>query len=107
MADDDKSSTRKDPLPVFCFKVELDLGGGDPAAMFFKSCSGLKFETEIVPLREGGVNDTTFQLVGPTKWSNITLKQGFTAESEILRWREEWMTGTGMTRKNGTIIMLD
>ena len=102
------SANRKDPLPVFCFKVELNLGGGEPAAAFFKSVSGLRYETEIVPVREGGANDTTFQLVGATKWSNIVLKQGYTGSSELLKWREKWLNPDTMVRiPTGKIIQLN
>ena len=100
------SANRKDPLPVFCFKVELGLGGGKPAAAFFKSVSGLKYETEIVPVREGGANDTTFQLLGATKWSNIVLKQGFTGSSDLLTWREQWLGGKMVRIDTGKIIQL-
>lgn len=99
------SGTRKDPLPVFCFKVSLP---GIEA--FFKSVSGLKYETESVPVKEGGANDTTFMLVGATKWSPIILKNGFTNESGsrgLLKWREEWSRGNKMTRITGTITQLD
>jgi phage tail-like protein len=102
MADD----LRNDPLPVFCFKVELITKSGEPGAAFFKSVSGLKYETEVLPLREGGANNTTFQLVGSTKWSNIVLKQGFTASSDLLTWREEWLTGK-MVRHTGKIIQMN
>ena len=99
---------RKDPLPVFCFKVELRLQGSSGGEAFFKSVSGLNYETEVVPVKEGGVNDTTFQLVGSTKWSNIVLKQGFTGSSDLLRFREDWLTGKSMSRiPAGKIIMLD
>jgi phage tail-like protein len=98
---------RKDPLPVFCFKVVLDGMSGEA---FFKSVSGLKYETEVVPVREGGQNATTFQLVGATKWANIVLKQGFTKESGatggLLAWRQAWIGAVG-GRKGGTIIQLD
>jgi|SRR6187551_583355 phage tail-like protein len=100
MADPGK---RKDPLPVFCFLVSLqDLGG----EVFFKSVSGLRWETEMLPVKAGGQNDTTFQLVGSTKWSNIVLKQGFTKDSGLLAWRQRWMDRKG-ERKWGTITQLD
>ena len=83
---------RKDPLPVFCFYVELRIPGHDTAKAFFKSVSGIRYETEVVPVREGGVNDTTFQLPGATKWSNLIFKQGFTGSSGLLDWREDWMS---------------
>src|SRR5262245_57474297 len=109
MADnDDKSAGRKDPLPVFCFKVELSIKGGSTiASAFFKSVSGLRYETEVMPVREGGANDTTFQLVGATKWANIVFKQGFTQSSELLQWREEWMSGTMNRITTGKIMQLD
>ena len=37
-----KSATRKDPLPVFCFKVQLNLRQFGDADAFFKSVSGLE-----------------------------------------------------------------
>ena len=98
---------RKDPLPVFCFKVELNLSGGSGAEAFFKSVSGLKYETEVVDIKEGGVNDTTFRLVGSTKWSNIVLKQGFTGSSDLLKWREDWLKGNMSRIPTGKIIQLD
>lgn len=101
------SADRKDPLPVFCFKVTLNLTGGSGGELFFKSVSGLRYETEVVPVREGGANDTTFQLVGTTKWSNIILKQGFTGASDLLRWREDWLNGTMNRIQTGQIIQLD
>jgi phage tail-like protein len=99
-------AVRRDPLPAFCFKVELDFvaGGGEA---FFKSAGGLRYETEIIPVRAGGVNDTTFALPGATKWSPIVLRQGFTGSSELLRWREDWIAGTGRRIKTGKIIQLD
>ena len=98
---------RKDPLPVFCFKFQAKFVGGNKADAFFKSVGGLKYETEIVPVREGGTNDTTFNLVGATKWSNIVLKQGFTGNSNMLTWREEWLHGTYNRAETGKIIQLN
>jgi phage tail-like protein len=69
----------------------------------------LKYETEIVPVREGGVNDTTWQLVGATKWSNLILKQGYTGDSALLKWREAWLSRTENKERieSGTIVQLD
>jgi phage tail-like protein len=99
------TTTRKDPLPVFCFRVQLD-NLTDNADGFFKSVSGLKFETEVVPVSAGGANDTTFQLPGATKWSNLVFKQGFTNSSALMTWRQQWLQGQ-MTRTDGTILQLD
>jgi phage tail-like protein len=103
----EKSSQRKDPLPVFCFRVELSLKDGRTADAFFKSVSGLRSETEVVPVRVGGRNHTTVQLPGATKWSNIVLKNGFTGSSALLDWRNEWVFGTKRNRIGGTIIQLN
>ena len=98
---------RRDPLPVFCFQVQLlKLNGESNGEAFFKSVSGLKYETEVVPVKEGGVNDTTFQLIGSTKWSNIVLKKGFTGSSSLLDWRRDWLEGKG-SRIDGKIIQLN
>lgn len=94
---------RKDPLPVFCFSVKID-GLGDA---FFKSVSGIKFETESIPVREGGANDTTFMLVGATKWSPIVLKNGFTGTSVLLDWRADWLKPGALIRHSGVITQLD
>ncbi len=107
MADKGQTGKRKDPLPVFCFKVTMTIKGMDESAqMYFKSVSGLKYETESIPVKEGGTNDTTFMLVGATKWSPLVFKQGFTESSALLTWREQWIQNTGY-RVDGTIILLD
>ena len=93
---------RRDPLPVFCFSVSMS-----GVSAFFKSVSGLKYETEAIPIREGGANDTTFMIVGATKWAPLVMKNGFTSSSELLKWREEWMGGGKLTRISGTITQLD
>ena len=60
-------ASRKDPFLAFCFRITVDVPGIGPANGFFKSVSGLESETEVVAYREGGVNDTTHQLVGSIK----------------------------------------
>jgi phage tail-like protein len=101
------TGTRNDPLPVFCFKVTIDGIVGQGADAYFKSVSGLKYETESIPVREGGANDTTFMLVGATKWSPLVFKNGFAgASSPLLLWRDKWMSGD-MVRLGGTITQFD
>ncbi|HET9626201.1 MAG TPA: phage tail protein [Kofleriaceae bacterium] len=102
-----KSTTRKDPLPVFCFYVSIPKLMADNDKAFFKSVSGLRYETEVVPVRAGGANDTTFNLPGATKWSPLVLKQGFTQGSKLIEWRQKWIDGSEMTRVDGSIIQLN
>jgi phage tail-like protein len=98
---------RRDPMPSFCFKVVFSgVGSESDAEAFFRSVSGLKYETEVLDVRAGGVNDSTFRLPGATKWNNITLKRGFSGSSGFMRWREEWLNGK-CTRASGSIQQLD
>lgn len=100
------TGTRNDPFPVYCFK--LSLGGplaGD-GSMYFRSVSGLKYETEVVDYQEGGQNLYTHRLVGATKWSNLVLKRGFSTSAALITWREQWLSGT-FTRISGEIIQLN
>ncbi len=104
MSTNPKGANRNDPLPVFCFKVIVSHIDGEA---FFKSVGGLRYETETVPVREGGQNATTYQLVGATKWSNIVLKRGFTKDSGMIAWRQSWLGRTGSRVAEGKIIQLD
>src|SRR5687768_18375730 len=95
---------RKDPLPAFCFKVTVDIPGCDKGEADFKGCGGLAMETEVTDYRAGGVNESTYKLVGATKWKNIVLKRGFTASEEVLTWRKAWLDPSG-ERKRATVTI--
>jgi phage tail-like protein len=94
--------TTKYPNLGFMFQVTIDEKMTDPKTGFFKSVSGLSYETEVVDYREGGVNDSTFKLVGATKWPNLVLARGFCGP-ELLAWRAEWLAPGAKVRKGGTI----
>ena len=96
--------TRTDPLPAFCFKVTVSIAGQSDITAFFKSCGGLSMETEVTEFRAGGVNDSTYKLVGATKWKNIVLKRGFTASTELMDWRSAWLKA-GADKKRATITI--
>lgn len=97
-------ASRKDPFLAFCFRITVDVPGIGPANGFFKSVSGLESETEVVAYREGGVNDTTHQLVGSIKWKNLVLKRGFCGP-ELAKWRQGWLKKAG-ARTGGVIEQL-
>ena len=93
-----------DPLPGFAFQIDMGLGG----IAYFKSVGGIKYETETVPVVSGGSNNTTFNLVGATKWANLVFKQGFTKSSALLNYRQTWLYGATKTRiAQGTITQLN
>jgi phage tail-like protein len=98
------------PLPGFAFHVNLYQVGSleTNAHMYFKSVSGLKFETETMPVQAGGSNDRTFNLVGATKWANIVLKRGFAkGGNALLQLRNDWMFRPTKQRIGGKITQLD
>lgn len=105
-------TVRYDPLTAFCFTLEID-GLFGPKEAFFKSVSGLKSETEVVPYREGGLNGHTHQLVGATKWPNLVLKRGFISSppmgEKLIIWRQQWTSHENkvLKRRRGKVTQLD
>ena len=97
---------RRDPITSFAFKVTLQLtnNAGDASQAFFRSVSGLRFETTAEEVKAGGVNDTTLKIVGARKFSNLILKRGFTGSGqEIYRWVQEWHSPA--TRQKTRIVV--
>ena len=106
---DDIAKANPPPLPIFCFQVKIEIAGFSNAEAYFKSVGGLKFETESVDVKAGGVNYTTFKLIGATKFPNLVFKRGFAKDSKLLTWRQSWLTpekGPRPARANGKIIQL-
>jgi phage tail-like protein len=93
---------RKDPYAQYNFLVEID--GLSVAG--FTEVGGLTNESDIIEYREGSDTATVRKLPGLRKYSNITLKRGFTQNKELWEWRNT--TNEGKTeRKAGSIILLD
>lgn len=87
----------------------LTLGGAE-AAGFFKECSGLSSEHQVVD------HTTTDQqgkalvqkFPGQMKWSNITLKRGVDNENQLWTWRKQVIDGDIKgARKDGQIEIMD
>lgn len=113
MASDSKGGANQralfDPFTTFCFELEIE-GIVKPKSAFFKSVSGLNSESEVVAFVEGGLNVSTRQLPGPIKWPNLVLKRGFTKDTALIDWRQEWLNdspGRQLKRRNGKIVQLD
>lgn len=93
---------RREAYGVYHFAVEID---GIQEA-YFRSCSGLTSEAEVVPVQEGGLNTTEHKLIGRTKFSNLVLKQGF-AGGSLWAKRQSVVNddpGFKLERFNGTVI---
>ena len=98
------SPRNPDPAQVALFRIELD---GITEAEFLE-CSGLKNSTEVVEYYEGGENTYMHKFVGNTKYPNIVLKKGVTANSKLLwDWRNAITTNQKPLFKNGSIILLN
>lgn len=91
-----------DPYRSYRFLIELD--GVDRGG--FQECSGLDFTQDPVEYREGNEALTPRKLPGLVKFSNISLKWGYTADQELWDWRKQAMEGT-IERKNGSVVLLD
>jgi phage tail-like protein len=93
---------RKDPYSAFNFIVEVDgvIVGG------FAECGGLTTETDIVEYRNGDEDITVRKLPGKAKYTQISLKRGYTDSRELWEWRKLVITGH-TERKSGTIQLLD
>jgi phage tail-like protein len=101
---------RQDPLTTFAFGLKIDGAPGDAGAgtAFFKSVSGLSYETEVVDYREGGVTGFTRKIPGLRKYGNITLKRGITADKSFATWYRLVEDGEiQQARKNGAIVLYD
>ncbi len=96
---------RNDPYRAFNFRVEVDNTSGAVAG--FREATGLSFNTDPVEYREG--NDSELhvrKLQGLRKYSNITLKRGFTRNHELWNWYRSIVNGVD-DRRNGAVILRD
>ena len=93
---------RGDPYAQFNFLVEID----GVAVAGFTEVGGLTAESDVIEYREGSDASTVRKLPGLRKYSNITLKRGYTQSTKLWEWRK--LTEDGQTeRRDGAIILLD
>jgi phage tail-like protein len=94
---------RKDPYRGFNFRVEID----NIKVGAFSDVSGLSSDGDIVEYRDGTDRDLHVKkLMGLRKFSNITLKRGYTDNRELWDWRNNIVNGTP-DRRNGAIVLMD
>lgn len=93
---------KSDPYSSYNFLVEIGgiISGG------FTEVSGLKIETEVESVTEGGANDIVYKIPKGTKYTDITLKHGLSDSVILWNWYKKVKNGK-IERKNGTIILLD
>ena len=94
---------RTDPYRSYNFRVEID--GISVGA--FSECSGLTAEGDSVDYREGtDLRPNVRKLVGLRKYTNITLKRGYTQNREFWNWYANIRNGIA-DRRNLSIILMD
>ncbi len=97
------TAARVDPLRGFNFRVELD----NTSVASFREASGLTLNTDPVDYREGtDVWLSVRKLPGLRKYSNITLKRGFTTNEDLWDWYKNILNGVD-DRRNGAIVLQD
>jgi phage tail-like protein len=87
----------------------LKLGGAE-AAGWFKECSGLSSEHQVV--EHTAADEKGKPLVqkfpGQMKWANITLKRGVDNANQLWTWRKQVIDGKiNEARKDGQIDIID
>jgi phage tail-like protein len=94
---------RRDPYRAFNFQLEID---GVPLGAF-SECSGLTADGDAVDYREGtDLQPNVRKLVGLRKYSNITLKRGYTQDKSLWVWYNNIFAGV-QDRRNVTVILMD
>jgi phage tail-like protein len=94
---------RRDPYRSFNFQLEID--GIEMAA--FSEASGLTAEGDAVDYREGADKQSNVRkLVGLRKYTNLTLKRGYTRDKALWEWYRNITNGVP-DRRNVTIVLLN
>jgi phage tail-like protein len=93
---------RNDPYAKYNFLLEL----GGIASAGFTEVGGLTFEQDVIEYREGSDTASVRKMPGLRKYANITLKRGYTQNTELWDWRKTTIDGL-TERKDGAIILLD
>jgi phage tail-like protein len=97
------TATRRDPYRAFNFQLEID---GVPLGAFSEA-AGLTAEGDAVDYREGtDKQNNVRKLMGLRKYTNITLKRGYTQDKSLWRWYANIMNGVP-DRRNVTIVLLN
>jgi phage tail-like protein len=97
------TAERRDPYRTFNFQLQID---GVPLGAFSEA-SGLTAEGDAVDYREGtDLQQNVRKLTGLRKYSNITLKRGYTQDQSLWRWYGNIVNGQP-DRRDVTIVMMN
>lgn len=97
------TAERRDPYRTFNFELQID---GVPLGAF-SEVSGLTAEGDAVDYREGtDLQQNVRKLTGLRKYTNITLKRGYTQDQSLWRWYGNIVNGQP-DRRNVTIVLMN
>ncbi len=76
------------PFTAFNFGVEITMPGvSSPlCGASFSECDGLEMTMDVKTIREGGNNGRQIRLTGPLSYSQLVLKRGVTADTDLWDW---------------------
>jgi phage tail-like protein len=98
--------TGQQPVYYRAFQFLVEIDGVSNAR--FQEVGGLDATIDTVEYREGGDILGTRKFPGQTKHSNLSLKRGYTDDTQIYKWFEDVMTGrTEKIRRNISVIQID
>jgi phage tail-like protein len=94
-----------DPWNAHYFKLEIN---GKEVAHFYE-CSGFKTSCDPAKIEEGGYNTHVHLRPAPSKWTNIVLKYGTSSDMEMVKWRNEILSGNydKRTAYSGCVTLCD
>ncbi len=94
---------RNDPFRAYNFSIEID----GVASGAFSEVGGLTAEGDAVDYREGtDLQRNVRKLVGLRKYTNLTLKRGYTPDNAFWKWYKNIMNGEP-DRRNVTIVLMN
>jgi phage tail-like protein len=94
---------RKDPFRSFNFELTID----NVASGAFSECSGLTADGDAVDYRDGTWPSLNVKkLIGLRKFTNVSLKRGYTQDRQLWDWHVRIANGIP-DRRNVTIILHD
>lgn len=101
------------PFTAFRFEVVLDLDQPTPGlesplcAAAFAECDGLEMTMEPKAVESASVSDAQQYLIGPTKYGQVTLKRGMTANLQLWQWFAQGTRPGSVLTAHGQITMWD
>ena len=76
----------------------------DAPAAGFSECSGLEMALDVEEYKEGGNNGAILKFPTRVKWTDLTLKRGVAAGTDLWDWHYGFVEGRGR-RRDGIIIL--